>query len=106
MDRFQEFYPSYNALKTTYGFIRDIEVTPPEPPKSLDDLLGKVQETIKPAYVVWPLIGIWNNKGNARMALEQKKIETVEKLWEHSELNKNNKRRYVRDLRARRRLLL
>ena len=75
--------------------IDDIQVeyppgTPELPPKkSLDELLGHVKETIAPAYIVWPLIGIWDDKGNTRLALEQKRIESVEKLWEQSERNKN-----------------
>ena len=64
------------------------DLGPIQPPKSLDDLLGKVQQTIAPAYVVWPLIGIWDDKGNALLALEQKRIEPVEKLWEHAAKNK------------------
>ena len=75
--------------------IDDIQVeyppgTPTFPPeKSLDELLGNVKETIAPAYIVWSLIGIWDDKGNTRLAIEQKRIQPVEKLWEQSELNKN-----------------
>jgi len=77
--------PLYSALQTTYGFVRDIDIQQPVPKPPLDELLGSVKETIEPAYIVWHMMGVWDSKGNARLAREQARIELVEELWAQSQ---------------------